>query len=129
VILGYLLCNESSNKREIITANGIANIIQTNHITFIQTNIIIRIIKGLIHNALFIIIGTIHHSICCIITNNIPTATKPPKLYHNIPTNKAGKAPKIGPKYGINSINQAINANVHLFSKFIQNKDKVHNHI
>jgi len=57
--------------------------------------------------------------------NNIQTAINQVNQNSKLPTTSAGIDPSIGPKYGINSINQAISAKVHLFSKLIQNKDKV----
>jgi len=102
-----------------------ASIIQTNHITCNQISIAINISKGLIPRALFITIGTISHSICCIIINNIKIDINQVIQKFKLATISAGIAQSIGHKYGINSINQAIRANVHLLSKDIQNKDKV----
>jgi len=102
--------------------------IPISHITFIHINIAITIINGLNHSALFIIIGTIHHSICCTIMNNIHIHKNPISQYDNIQTNKAGNAHKNGHKYGINSINQAIRDSVNLLSMFIQKIANVRSH-
>gem|GEM_PF-3213697 len=112
-----------------ITVIGTAIITPNNHNNDHKINIITKISIGLTHKVWDIISGTkILFSVHCTTEYKIHAAINHLNPYARLATKIHGTAPSIGPRYGINSVSQAIRAKVKLLGNQSHNQFRITNH-
>gem|GEM_PF-1625019 len=110
-----------------ITANGTASNIHKNQNSDAPNNIHKKMSNGFTQSFCDMIEGTIIlFSAACIARNKIAITKNHFHQNQIRATSSAGTLPKIGHRYGINSVNQAISAKENLFGKSIPNQLTIH---